>query len=121
MTLPSRVNSSGPGTIGSLMLVDPPSSGQLSFTEVAGRRLGAGDPDTIDINLPAGTLQAQDITVRGEGFEGILSVRVALIPQTGEPSYHDIELDFSDGNVATTTVQVEFPIANPTRVMAWTR
>ena len=70
--------------------------------------------------LPAGET-TQDLSIALSGFVGVVSLTIALTPDTGDQILVDVDLDTGAGADATFDVPVTFPANVGTVVRVWTR
>ncbi len=115
---------SAPGTlvVGSLMAVFPPVTAQLDIVRVGTETIVPGTGIPVVIKLPLGASENQTIEVRARDFNQMLDVTVALIPDSGPPSFFHVPLDNTAGhNPNTQPVSVNIPANVLVRVMAWTQ
>lgn len=110
----------GSATRGTRMFVFPDATPKLHLVEAAGQTIPVGAPAGITVQLPAGSPTVQTVRLRGEGFTGIVPVRIVVTPEHSPSSFFDLDLNGS-GNPAEVSTQVTLPIGEPTRIDAWTR
>jgi hypothetical protein len=116
-----------PGTprtlvVGGLMAVFPPVNPQLDIISVGGEAIAPGSQTPIFVRLPFGAPANQVIELRARDFNQSLPVTVALIPDSGPPSYYQTTINNVAANPsAPVAVTVNMPANVIVRVMAWTR
>ncbi len=112
---------SGAATVGGYVVAFPASLPRLDITEAAGQAISVGTGAPVDIVLPIGASQNQDVLVQGTDFTGTVPISVMLTPDSGDAIEYQAELDMSTGNPAQVTVPVVFPVNVTVHVAAWTR
>ncbi len=110
----------GVATRGTRMFVFPDARPKLHLVEAAGQTIPPGAPAGVTVQLPAGSPTTQTVRLRGEGFSGIIPVRIVVTPEHSPSSFFDLDLNGS-GNPPEVSTQVTLPIGEPTRIDAWTR
>ena len=110
----------GSATLGTRMFVFPDAKPKLHIVEAAGQAIQPGAPSGVTVELPAGSPTVQTVRLRGEGFTGIVPVRIVVTPEHSPSSVFDLDLNGS-GNPAEVSTQITLPIGEPTRIDAWTR
>lgn len=110
----------GSATLGTRMFVFPDAKPKLHIVEAAGQAIQPGAPSGVTVELPAGSPTVQTVRLRGEGFTGIVPVRIVVTPEHSPSSVFDLDLNGS-GNPAEISTQITLPIGEPTRIDAWTR
>ena len=110
----------GNPSVGGNMLVFPPAI-RLDVLQAAGTVIAEGAATPVFVTLPFGANPAQTVKVQARGFAGIVPIRVALIPDSGDSITYDASIDNTTTNPATTTVNVTFPINVSVQVQVWTR
>jgi hypothetical protein len=107
-------------SIGSYMVVFPPSAPRLDVIEAGGTVIAEGGDPALVI-LPFGTDPEQTVTVQATDFTGEVPITVALIPESGDRIEYDDCIDMGGNSVAQLVVPVTFPINTLTHVQVWTR
>ena len=110
----------GSATRGTRMFVFPAATPKLHLVEAAGQTIPAGAPAGVTVQLPAGSPATQTVRLRGEGFTGLVPVRVVVTPEHSPSSVFDLNLNGS-ANPAEVSTQITLPIGEPTRIDAWAR
>lgn len=116
-----------PGTpdtlaVGSLLTVFPPVAPQLDVIRVGSQQITPGTQTPVFVRLPVGAPESQAIEVQARDFNQSLLITVALIPDSGPPSfYKNVTVDNVAANPARQTVPVSIPANVLVRVMAWTQ
>ncbi len=107
---------------GAIMMVFPPVIPEINILEVAEQTIPEGASSAYNFMLPYGASSNQTILIQAKDFSDTNApVRVALSPNKGAPSFFDVDIDMTGGNVATSTVNVVVPLNIITHVHAWTR
>lgn len=110
----------GVATRGTRMFVFPDAKPKLHIVEAAGQAIPPGAPAGVTVQLPAGSPTSQTVRLRGEGFSGVIPVRIVVTPEHSPSSVFDLDLNGS-GNPTEVSTQITLPIGEPTRIDAWTR
>lgn len=105
---------------GTRMFVFPATTPKLHLVEAAGQTIPVGAPAGITVELPAGSPTTQTVKLRGEGFTGIVQVRVVVTPEHSASTVIDLELNGA-ANPPEVSTPVTLPIGEPTRIEAWVR
>lgn len=106
---------------GSLMVVFPSPMPKLTVTSIAGNAIAEGSVNGVNLLLPSGTPAAQTITVRARDFGKVTPLRIALIPESGDPTYYDVSVDNAATNPADLTTNITVPVNQQVKVQVWTR
>lgn len=116
-----RFSSKVPDAIGTVMVVFPTPLPKLTVANAAGTPVAENATGPVSVLLPAGTPQTQTIQVRARDFGGVVPIRVRLVPESGDATTYDAQIDNTVTNPATTNVQVVLPINTGVRVEVFTR
>lgn len=108
-------------SVGTFMAVFNDVTPRLDITEAAGQMIAVGTADPVFITLPFGSSPDRQVTVQGTDFTGLVPISVVLTPESGAPIVIDTDLDMSQGNPSSVTVDVTLPINTLIHVNAWTR
>lgn len=117
----SNLNIGGIQSIGNVMVVFPNPLPKLNITNAAGTAIAEGSTNPVTVFLPSGSSANQQITVRARDFGGMVPIRVALIPETGDPTYTDATIDNATNNPADGAVSVTLPVNVQVHVEVYTR
>jgi hypothetical protein len=117
-----RAGLSLPGvqSFGNVMVVFPNPLPTLSIIKAAGTDIAEGATNPVTVFLPSGTPASQSVTVRAKNFGGSVPVRVALIPEVGDPLFTDATIN-NTNSPADAVINVTVPINVNVRVQVWTR
>lgn len=110
----------GSVTRGTRMFVFPETAPKLHLVEAAGQVIPVGAPAGVTVELPAGSPTTQTVKLRGEGFAGIVPVRVVVTPEHSASTVIDLELNGA-ANPPEISTPVTLPVGEPTRIEAWVR
>ncbi len=121
LSLNFNPGSAGTLVVGTLLTVFPPVSSRLEVVNVAGQPVQPGLQSSVFISLPPGSTGNQDVEVEVRDFNQVLPITVALIPDSGLPSFYNATLDNTAGNPVRQKVRVNIPPNVLVRVMAWSR
>ncbi|MEN9676397.1 MAG: hypothetical protein RIS76_2293 [Verrucomicrobiota bacterium] len=108
-------------SVGSTMIVFPPSVPSLSIVSAAGQAIAEGALAPVQVQLPFGSNTNQLITVRARNFGADVPIRVSLIPANGDPISYDTNIVNTAVNPAEVTVNAGFPLNALVNVQVWTR
>lgn len=117
----SQIGIDGVQSIGNLMVVFHNPLPKLRVTSAAGTNISEANNNPVTVFLPSGTPASQPITVRARDFGEVVPIRVALIPELGDPVFTDATIDNSANNPADTIVNVTIPVNVQVSVQVWTR
>jgi hypothetical protein len=93
---------------------------KLYLVRVAGNDIPPGTPGPLAFTLPPNSPATQPITVRAEGFTGVVPVAIVVTPETGNRIVVNTQID-ADASPPEVTVNVEFPLNVTVWIHAWTR
>lgn len=110
-----------PVTLGSFMQVFPDTIPHLDIIHVAGEDIAEGSNAPVSITLPFNAPANQQVTVQATDLIGLIPIRVVFTPDSGEPIIVDGDIDMSNGNPASVTLNADLPQNIALRVHAWTR
>ena len=109
-------------TSGSIM-VETATTGSLRITAVGGKPIAENAEGPVFVSLDGA--DPKTVSVRANGFGGILPIEVALTPDNGPRQAQVVNADMDtadqDGNVVVTATFPSFPTNQAVRVDAWTR
>jgi hypothetical protein len=108
-------------SVGAFMQVFPSPVPRLDIVHAAGRDIPEGTSTPVVVTLPFNGDPNQNVVVQGRDFQGLVPIRVRLIPDAGDAIDYNADIDMSAGNPATVTVPVVVPQNVPVRIQAWTR
>lgn len=111
----------GVQSVGNVMVVFPNPQPKLSILKAAGTDIAENSGNPVTVLLPSGSSPSQQVTVRARDFGGPVPIRVALIPEVGDPSFTDATIDNTTTNPQDAVINVTVPVNVNVRVQVWTR
>lgn len=111
----------GPTTVGGNMVALLSPEPRLDITQAAGNNIPVGTAAPVFFMLPQGSPTNQTVTVQASNFGTLVSIRVALTPDSGSYVWFDSQIDNRTNNPASVTVPVNVPPNVLVQVNAWTR
>lgn len=109
----------GPTTMGSNLVAIPPVMPRLSTVEAAGNVVPQGQ-GPVSFILPFGSSPERTIKLRAEDFNRVVSVRIAVSPESGNTLFVDGDIDNLSSNPAEVELPVTLPVNTMVTIMAWT-
>ncbi len=106
---------------GSNMIVFPPNFPVLRVKQVGTEVIAANRVDPVFVLFPAGSPEAQTLTVTVKDFNTTVPLRAVVTPQNGSRQTFDFTVDNSGGGSTDASVQVNIPAGTASRVDVWTR
>ncbi len=108
---------SGSASVGSFMAIAPTlGAGRLDIVFAAGTSIPLDSPPPALIPVAG---PAQQVIVQADGFNEITNIRLAVIPDSGAPTYFDRAIDNTTGP-GSALVVVNLPFQVRCEVQAWT-
>ena len=107
-------------TRGNRMFVFPAATPKLHIVEAAGQTIPVGNASAVIVEVPPGSPATQSVKIRGEGFTGVVPIQLVIVPEHSASTVIDLNLNASV-NPPEVTTTVTLPVAQLTRLEAWTR
>jgi hypothetical protein len=108
-------------TIGTTMIVFPPTQPRLDIIQVGTNSIPAGTNNLVSITLPPNADTNQLVTVRATDFNTNVLLRVVVTPENGYPTTYDLSIDNTAAGSADVTTPVSLPLNMRAFIHAWTR
>jgi len=101
--------------------VFPPNLPEIRITQAAGKTIPLDQKEPVFVLLPPGSPATQTVQVQVKNFNGIVPLSAVVTPESGAKSLYDFQIDNTNGQPTSGTVQVQIPAGVSTRLDVWSR